>query len=230
MNDNDSNTEAMIQAAGKTAPRITPTGIKAVIASEHYFTAAEGRDGAINNENYAGRERPAENDSDLAPLALLTFCVLVLKNGFTVTGKSACASPENFDANIGRKVAFDDAFNQIWPLEGYLLKQQLHQRAVFDASPKTGGGQPPVDNEHVAPGCEQFSAETIAANARPAHQQRVIMERDELADKITKLAAFLPTPTYQRLGDEEQTRLANQLDAMRLYCAVLNQRIDAFPG
>lgn len=212
MIDNDSKTEEMIQAAGKTAPRVTPTSIKAVIASEHYFTAAEGRDGAINNENYAGRERPAENDSDLAPLALLTFCVLVLKNGFTVTGKSACASPENFDANIGRKVAFDDAFNQIWPLEGYLLKQALHQRAVFDASPKTGDG--PQDT----------------ASGRPPHQQRVVTERDELADKIAKLAAFLPTPTYQRLPDEEQTRLADQVDVMRLYCTVLNQRIDAFPG
>ncbi|MES2348331.1 MAG: DUF2829 domain-containing protein [Pseudomonadota bacterium] len=65
--------------------------------------------------------------------------------------------------------------------------------------------------------------------ARPAHQQRVVTERDELAEKISKLAAFLVTPTYQRLADEEQTRLANQLDVMRLYCAVLNQRIDAFP-
>lgn len=64
---------------------------------------------------------------------------------------------------------------------------------------------------------------------RPAHQQRVVTERDELADKITKLSAFLPTPTYQRLADEEQTRLANQLEAMRLYCIILNQRIDAFP-
>lgn len=64
---------------------------------------------------------------------------------------------------------------------------------------------------------------------RPAHQQRVVTERDELADKISKLANFLPTATYQRLADEEQIRLANQLDVMRLYCTVLKQRIDAFP-
>jgi len=218
MSENDNNTEAMIQAAGKTAPRITPASIQAAIAGEHYFTAAE----AVMGQG----QQPDLN----SPLWLLTFCVLVLQNGFTVTGKSACASPENFDANIGRKVAFDDAFNQIWPLEGYLLKQQLHDRAVFDASPKTGSGQPQVDNDHVAPGCEQFSDATIAANARPAHQQRVVTERDELADKISKLAGFLVTPTYQRLDDAEQTRLANQLDVMRLYCTVLGQRIDAFPG
>ena len=62
-------------------------------------------------------------------LGLLTFCVLVLKNGFTVTGESACASPENFDAEIGRKVARDNAINKIWALEGYLLKQALHDAA-----------------------------------------------------------------------------------------------------
>jgi hypothetical protein len=59
-------------------------------------------------------------------LHLLTFCVLVLRNGFTVTGESACASPENFDAEIGRKVARENAKQKIWPLMGYMLKQQLH--------------------------------------------------------------------------------------------------------
>ncbi|MES2352091.1 MAG: hypothetical protein V4641_31375 [Pseudomonadota bacterium] len=63
---------------------------------------------------------------------------------------------------------------------------------------------------------------------RPPYQQRVITERDELADKITKLTAFLVTPTYQRLADEEQYRQAKQLEFMGLYCTVLNQRIDAF--
>jgi hypothetical protein len=57
---------------------------------------------------------------------LLTICVLVLRNGFTVTGTSACASPENFDADIGRKVARADAVRQVWPLMGYALKQRLH--------------------------------------------------------------------------------------------------------
>lgn len=64
---------------------------------------------------------------------------------------------------------------------------------------------------------------------RPPHQQRVVTERDELADKITKLTAFLVTPTFARLADDEQNRLNIQLDAMRLYCVVLNERIAAFP-
>ena len=58
-------------------------------------------------------------------LRLLTFCVLVLKNGFTVTGESACASPENFDAELGRKIARQNAINKVWPLMGYELRTKL---------------------------------------------------------------------------------------------------------
>lgn len=61
----------------------------------------------------------------LPPLHLLTFCVLVLKNGFTVTGESACVSPENFDYEIGRKVARQNAVAKIWPLMGYALAERL---------------------------------------------------------------------------------------------------------
>jgi hypothetical protein len=58
-------------------------------------------------------------------LDLLTFCVLVLRNGFTVTGESACASPENFDAELGRKIARQNAVAKMWPLMGYALRQEL---------------------------------------------------------------------------------------------------------
>lgn len=58
-------------------------------------------------------------------LSLLTFCVLVLRNGFTVTGESACASPENFDTEIGRTIARQNAVQKIWPLMGYALKDKL---------------------------------------------------------------------------------------------------------
>ena len=61
----------------------------------------------------------------VVPGSMLTICVLTLQNGFTVTGESACASPENFDAEIGRKIARQNAVNKIWQLEGYLLKQRL---------------------------------------------------------------------------------------------------------
>ena len=121
----DQGIEQMIQAKGKTAARVTPADIEANIASEHYFTACDGRFGALHNGSYVGRELLKANDADLEALELLTFCVLVLRNGFTVTGESACASPENFDAEIGRKVARANAVQKIWPLMGYVLKQQL---------------------------------------------------------------------------------------------------------
>ena len=60
-------------------------------------------------------------------LGLLTFCVLVLRNGFTVTGESACASPENFDAEVGRKIARENAVNKVWPLMGYELRTKLSE-------------------------------------------------------------------------------------------------------
>lgn len=109
----NTNIESEIQAKGLTAPRVTPQRIREVIVQEHYFTAADGVQGATKCDLTEG------------PLNLLTFCVLVLKNGFTVTGESACASPENFDPEIGRKIAKENAMNKIWPLEGYLLKEQL---------------------------------------------------------------------------------------------------------
>lgn len=117
--------EQEIQGKGLTAPRVTPADIEANIASEHFFTALDGRNGAINSGTYVGRETPAEGDADLAQLALLTFCVLKLRNGFTVTGESACASPENFDAGLGRKIARQNAVAKIWPLMGYALRDKL---------------------------------------------------------------------------------------------------------
>ena len=125
MTTNDQTIEAKIQAKGLTAPRVTPADIEANIDSEHYFTASEGRSGALANETYVGREKPTLGDGDLLPLQLLTFCVLVLRNGFTVTGESACASPENFDAEIGRKIARQNAVEKIWPLLGFALKERL---------------------------------------------------------------------------------------------------------
>lgn len=120
--------EKEIQAAGaNVAPRITPADIEANIASEHYFTARDGRRGAIADGTYVGRELPHHKDADLVALDLLTFCVLVLRNGFTVVGHSACASPENFNAEIGRKIARENAVEQIWPLMGYELRSKLSE-------------------------------------------------------------------------------------------------------
>lgn len=115
----DASVEQMIQDKGKIAPRIKPADLEAVITSEWYFTAGDGCH-AVQTNGSPGE--PSHYDS---ALDLLTFCVLVLKNGFTVTGESACASPENFDAEIGRKIARENAKQKLWPLLGYELKSKL---------------------------------------------------------------------------------------------------------
>ena len=93
--------EKEIQEKGLTAPRVTPQRLEEVISSEQYHVF----DGST-----------------------FTACLLTLKNGYTVLGESACASPENFNADIGRKIARSNAVNKIWSLEGYLLKQQLSEQ------------------------------------------------------------------------------------------------------
>lgn len=118
----DAGIERLIQAKGKTAPRVTPADIEANIASEHYFTAADGYRSA---PCFDPNGQPADCLPPPAPLELLTFCVLVLRNGFTVTGESACASPENFDAEIGRRIARENAVQKVWPLMGYELRSKL---------------------------------------------------------------------------------------------------------
>ena len=109
--------EKEIQAKGLTAPRVTPADIEANITSAFYFTAAEGVEGASGHLPNSVRAGTA--------LSLLTFCVLVLRNGFIVTGESACASPENFDAELGRKIARENAVAKMWPLMGYELRSKL---------------------------------------------------------------------------------------------------------
>lgn len=90
--------EEAIQSKGLNAPRVTPAQIEDVISGEAYH---------------------------IFPGTTLTVCCLTLVNGFTVLGESACASPQNFDQEIGQKIAREDAKRKIWALEGYLLRQKL---------------------------------------------------------------------------------------------------------
>ena len=142
--------EQDIQAAGaNVAPRITPADLQANIAQEVYFTAADAvRFAYLTSDPEDAEARSRKNSiCDSLPTRtysgacldidantevpestkLLTFCVLILRNGFTVTGESACASPANFNAEIGRKVARANAVEKMWPLMGYALKQKLSE-------------------------------------------------------------------------------------------------------
>jgi hypothetical protein len=98
MNRDEAAIEAEIQKKGLTAPRLTPQHIDEQITGEAYY---------------------------VFPGTTLTVCALTLKNGFHVTGESAAASPENFDAALGQKIARENARNKIWAFEGYALRNKL---------------------------------------------------------------------------------------------------------
>lgn len=109
-------------------PRVTPQDIESNVVSERYFTAADGVLGAYRNGGDVHPHGGTPSQEECLTLGLLTFCVLVLRNGFTVTGESACASPENFDAEQGRQIARKKAVEKVWPLMGYELRTQLAEK------------------------------------------------------------------------------------------------------
>ncbi|MBD9406310.1 hypothetical protein IB236_13260 [Acidovorax sp. ACV02] len=120
--------EREIQAKADKGPRVTPAALKDEIASAYYFTADEGVYGyeTLNSESVSTPEPQG-------PLGLLTICVLELRNGFTVLGHSACASPENFDWEIGKRIARENAERQIWPLLGFRLRDELARPVLTEA-------------------------------------------------------------------------------------------------
>ena len=124
----DEQIEQEIQDKGLTAPRVTLADIGDAIVSEHYFTAADGVAGRFASdydyEADIAQQVAREKTPDI--LNRLTFCVLVLKNGYTVTGESACVSPENFDAGLGRKIARQNAIDKCWPLFGFHLAATIN--------------------------------------------------------------------------------------------------------
>ncbi len=125
----DQTIEQEIQAKGLTAPRITTADIEASIASEHYFTAADGHKGChVTSKGILAADPPAE-------LSLLTFCVLVLHNGTKIVGINYGAiDPAQHSAERGREEARKHAIEQIWPLLGYELRSYLHAMK----GPRTG--------------------------------------------------------------------------------------------
>lgn len=95
---NEAQIEKEIVSKGLTAPRITPDMIDDCIVHEQYH---------------------------VFPDTTLTVCALTLSNGYQVVGESACASPENFNKEIGRKISRENARGKIWALEGYRLRSAL---------------------------------------------------------------------------------------------------------
>ena len=99
------NIEEQLQEKGLNAPRLNPNSIDDVIVTKQFHVF--------------------ENTT-------LTVCCILLKNGFTVTGESAAVSMENFDRVIGEQIAYANARDKIWALEGYLLKNKLYTERKAD--------------------------------------------------------------------------------------------------
>ena len=100
-------------AAGATAARVSLSDIEKAISARYDFTAEKA---------LTALGAPIDDS-----LRLLSICILVVKNGFSVIGKSAPASAGNFNADLGRKLAYEDAIRQLWPLMGFALRERLSQ-------------------------------------------------------------------------------------------------------
>lgn len=140
----DKEIEQMIQEKRLNAPRVTPERIEQVIAKEEYFRLT----------------------------GTLTVCVLTLVNGFTVTGESACASPENFNEEIGNKIARENAKQKIWALEGYLLKNLLENPS---------GVRSPLTPLGIARVCHEVNrayCHALGDNSQPAWEDAPQWQKD----------------------------------------------------
>lgn len=98
-------------AAIAVAPRVSLADIEGAVQGRYHFSGFEAVSGG----------HPSHDEG----LKLLSLCILVMRNGFMVVGKSAPASPENFNADLGRKLAYEDCVRQLWPLMGFALRQKL---------------------------------------------------------------------------------------------------------
>lgn len=117
---------------------VTKASIEAKIKSVVYLNVGEGVE-ATDDGIYDGET--------LDNLKLVTLCIIILENGFKVEGLSACVDPANYDAKVGRECAYENAFEKIWQLEGYMLRQALYEEvqtrtalAEFAENNKCEGG------------------------------------------------------------------------------------------
>ena len=193
-------------AAGRTAPRVSLADIEANIAYQVSFVAQD----AIASLRRA-------DDTPAAPLLVgttlqptpesldvLTIHLLVLRNGFTIIGKSAPASVANFDAELGRKLAYEDAVRQAWPLMGYALRERL---SASEGGPRTGtrirevepGDDPPQDAQPTRLAQSAVEDGNVCGRPSDADLRIIALEQansrtgysDQIVDRAAAYLAFL---------------------------------------
>lgn len=163
--------------------KLTPADIEASIVSEHIFTAADGDHKAMENAAFAGGALYGEQARPIpAALHLLTFCVLILRNGAKVVGINYGAiDPTGHDPAKGRALARLDAVGKVWELEGYALRERL--------------AAPPNPAEAIA---REFIAKNRVSCPGATINDNVYENAPELVEKLAGVVGFYRDPE----GDE----------------------------
>ncbi|MBW3809703.1 Gp49 family protein [Aeromonas hydrophila] len=219
----DAEMERDIQVLGLTAPRVTPEQIDALMRGVRY-------------------------EVQVVTGTTTTLATAIAANGFTLAiGMTACASPENFNAELGAKYAIKDAEakarQELWKLEGWRLKWFLEELVrVIDRD---------IDSDEIARLLEmpcgiihnnslsigRFSIKEVrgadGGSPKPSHIERMHQEQEPLAERTSKLEAFIQSATFMQLPQQDQNQMNRLLVAMRVYLAAandlaaLNERLDA---
>lgn len=157
---------------------VTPDDVVKAIKEEFYFTAYEGVLGERFHHERVGD--PNKDKPDIPPtLRLMTICVLVLNNGFTVVGTSACADPLKYNKEMGQSLAREKATDQVWAFLGFMLRDRMSKEEQF-AEAQAAVAQKIEENE---PPITSTSSPFKARPSSPAASEASVSE-DEGADAV----------------------------------------------
>lgn len=224
-------------AVSAPAPRIALNDINAAIVGEYYFTAQEGVAGA-----YALAATKHLSDGlaltgvlpdlcEVPPVVVrahprlrdVTFCVLILRNAWVEVGKSVPVSPENFDAELGRKYAREDAIAKLWPLLGYWLRDKLHDTVprtpiypqvaapvVLDPTPACGDVEANLQQTRKLAAAAEPLVDLENGDDRTLDTQAVLAKHAKVRDRCAERAGGNLGEYEQRSVDDDM--LAKQVD------------------
>lgn len=112
-------------------PEITLDEAKQIVSEKaHRKVTEESIKAKIKRITYSNEHFKTPFESPERSINCTTICMITMKNGFTVIGHSTPADPRNYNAAVGRRYAYDNAFRQLWQLEGYLLVEYLSLEAM----------------------------------------------------------------------------------------------------
>lgn len=158
------------------------------------------------------------------PGTTVTICSITLENGYSVRGESACVDPAGYVESVGRDLAYQNAFDKIWPLEGYLLAEKLHCKANIDVSwAKVRAAKEDILRLSPTPATPDYPYSQV-----PDGQQRVTDEFEEITSRLAMLLEFKTLSTYAALPSKTKSLLCRQANAMHDYADALKCRIEMF--